>query len=199
MLKKKIDWEASSLWFPEGIIFYDKSPESKQLIKEEYVPIKISYENISDEHRPQTIRDFLQKSERMIPAEIRQQWEEESREYPRRRQYNFDWTVRNKYYPNSLKPLKKLKTGSIGQLILESIAASGGQRRYKELKDNLCSGYQGIDDMTFDVYLRRLEQSGLLMRPKKGMYKITRKGINVLEEMKVGIVPQIFGSVYDDK
>lgn len=85
------------------------------------------------------------------------------------------------------KPVSQVKIGTYNEKILTSVEF--GPKRWKDIVEEVMDirlipqshgGYHQ-DTMTVGTNLRRLENTGLIERPKRGLYKITEKGKMVLK------------------
>jgi len=68
---------------------------SLERIKDEYIPIRLAYENIPI--KPKVIKERLKKLERMVPSEELEKWEEQIQRGPQRGKKAI-WSNESKYF-----------------------------------------------------------------------------------------------------
>jgi len=195
-----IDWNKKNLW----------TKYSLERIKDEYIPIRLAYENMPI--KPQIIEQRLIKLERMVPSEELKEWEKQIQRGPKRgtkKQYQFcsesyfqkmedtgEWSVPftpfnkiNRYTPRApawyrIGHGEVTITGekeTIAKRVL-LILNNVPHMTYPILNRHL--GYHIGGEMNTDTVLRRLENSGLITRIAKGEYRITLKGKEALHELE---------------
>jgi len=89
----------------------------------------------------------------------------------------------NKFAKDSLayKPFTSIQMSSMTYKILYHLE-NVGPERYVSLR-NMFVDEIADNSVGLDRTLRRLERTGLISRPKRGTYRITKKGLEALEEL----------------